>query len=95
MGSFYTDWVDEKHLHSISFSILEYLEMKKKIGKLKTLSWKWGKSFFILTLHGIWKTLSYFCGNKKRNVFGKPPENSRAWMIFNKWNICKNIQVIF
>lgn len=30
MGSFYTDWVDEKYLHSISFSILEYLEMKKK-----------------------------------------------------------------
>lgn len=42
MGSFYTDWVDEKYLHSISFSILEYLEMKKKkkkkTGKLKTLS---------------------------------------------------------
>jgi len=57
MGSFYTDWVDEKYLHSISFSILEYLEMKKKTGNLKTLSWKWGKSFFILILHGIWKTL--------------------------------------
>ena len=57
MGSFYTDGVDEKYLHSISFSILEYLEMKKKTGKLKTLSWKWGKSFFILILHDIWKTL--------------------------------------
>lgn len=58
MGSFYTDWVDEKYLHSISFSILEYLEMKKKkTGKLKTLSWKWGRIFFIPILHGIWKTL--------------------------------------
>lgn len=29
MGSFYTDWVDENYLHSISFSILEYFEMKR------------------------------------------------------------------
>lgn len=91
MGSFYTEWVDEKYLHSISFSRLEYFEMKEQA------IWKPYPDNEVTVSLFLYSTVfekrgNYFCGSNGESAFSKPLENSRLSTIPHKGNICKNIK---